>query len=308
MSKVYYSLPEFEEFPKMPKWDNMELVITQKMHGTNACINIYCKHCAKMGHTIVIGQKCECTTPDYGLICGKRTAWITTQSDNFGFALFCYVNKDELIAFLGPGIHWGEWCGPGINKDAGEGLSVKTLYLFNYWREYDMAIKPKNVEIIPVLYFGKNLPGVIEKTCEKLKVEGSAAVPGYMNPEGVVITLNRVRYKKPFNNEETHWAGVPKAERPAKEKVKKQSKFITWAQPMRLEKLFSRDESFIPKLGDMFSIHVTAERYITDLQDENAVPDEIAADKDFFGYITGFIKQYLVAEKNNKNNNNNNNN
>lgn len=103
-------LPEFKSFTKIPRLSR-EIVITEKIDGTNACIYI------------------DETTNE--MLVGSRTRWITPQSDNFGFAAWVEQNKEELYK-LGPGYHYGEWWGKGIQR--GYGLNERRFSLFNISR------------------------------------------------------------------------------------------------------------------------------------------------------------------------------
>ena len=87
---------EFSSFNKIPRFENLWMTVTQKIHGTNAQIYIYEQD----------GQK--------HLLCGSRTRWIAPGNDNHGFAQFVYERKEKLIEALGLGRHFGEWAGPGI--------------------------------------------------------------------------------------------------------------------------------------------------------------------------------------------------
>lgn len=103
---------DFVEFPKIARLSRM-CVITEKLDGTNASITI---------------------TEDGQFLCGSRTRWITPEDDNYGFARWAHDHKDELMT-LGPGTHFGEWWGHGIQRKYD--LEEKRFSLFNVarWRE-----------------------------------------------------------------------------------------------------------------------------------------------------------------------------
>lgn len=122
-------MTEFKEFPKMPRWSR-EVIITEKIDGTNA--------------SIFIGEDGEFLT-------GSRTRWITPTDDNFGFSGWAYYNKEELLK-LGPGHHFGEWWGSGIQR--GYGLKEKRFSLFNTFRWSDAAVRPSCCSVVPVLSAG----------------------------------------------------------------------------------------------------------------------------------------------------------
>src|SRR5882724_4022501 len=158
--------PEFQAWPKIPRWENESYVITEKIDGTNGCIII---------------------TPDGDIFAQSRSRVLTESSDgdNYGFCKWVRGNKDQLFS-LGVGYHYGEWWGQGIQRNYG--MTEKVFSLFNIW----IPECPECVRKVPV----------IEKTLEKaharLNELGSQAAPGFLNPEGLVMsaTQNRgVRYK-----------------------------------------------------------------------------------------------------------------
>lgn len=174
---------EFQEFPKMARWSR-EIIITEKIDGTNACV--------------YIGENGEFLT-------GSRTRWITPAEDNHGFSGWAYFNKDELMK-LGPGLHFGEWWGAGIQRRYG--LSEKRFSLFNVTRWADDASRPACCHVVPTLYRGPNAPGLMEEYIALLAENGSCAAPGFMDPEGVVMfhTAGNVGFKKTIKKDD-----VPKA-------------------------------------------------------------------------------------------------
>lgn len=170
---------EFKSFPKIPRLSR-EIIVTEKIDGTNA--------------QIMIGESGEFLT-------GSRNRWITPENDNYGFARWAQENKDELLT-LGPGQHFGEWYGQGIQH--GYGLKEKRLALFNTFRWSD--VRPKCCDVVPVLYRGpfKTLP--IESCLEELAREGSKLVPGWMRPEGIIIfhTAANMGFKKTILKDEEY--------------------------------------------------------------------------------------------------------
>lgn len=171
------SAVEFVEFPKMPRLSR-EIVVTEKIDGTNAQVHI----------------------GDDGLIlAGSRTRWITPENDNFGFAAWVRDNADEL-AKLGPGSHFGEWWGAGIQRRYG--LTEKRFSLFNVDRWADE--RPACCHVVPVLYRGLFDTFEIDSAIKRLEFNGSEAAPGFMKPEGVVVfhIAGRVGFKKTIEKDE----------------------------------------------------------------------------------------------------------
>jgi len=191
---------EFVEFPKIPRLSR-DMIITEKIDGTNGCV---------------------CVGEDGEFLVGSRTRWITPENDNHGFAAWAYAHKDELIAGLGKGRHFGEWWGSGIQRGYGLPKGEKRFSLFNVTRwclhgtePQDLAtqdpritkkqdVLPACVGLVPVLFRGPfNTPNVLI-VMDMLSYGGSLAAPGFMNPEGIVIfhVAQGNLFKKTFKNDE----------------------------------------------------------------------------------------------------------
>lgn len=102
----------FVEFPKLARAAR-QCIITEKIDGTNAQVYI-----SDDGFTMKVGS---------------RTRWITPQDDNFGFAAWVEANREELMK-LGPGRHYGEWWGSGIQRAYGLPKGERRFSLFNVSR------------------------------------------------------------------------------------------------------------------------------------------------------------------------------
>ena len=151
---------EFREFPKIPRMFR-ECVITEKIDGTNAQVIV---------------------TEDGRVAAASRSRLITPEADNFGFAAWVRDNQDELRT-LGPGHHYGEWWGRGIQR--GYGLNERRFSLFNVARWE--ADRPACCHVVPVLYRGEFCTEVVKSTIDLLNAVGSAAAPDFPNPEGVIV-------------------------------------------------------------------------------------------------------------------------
>ena len=172
-------MTDFVGFSKIARLSR-EVVITEKIDGTNGCI--------------FIGEDGE-------FLVGSRSRWITPENDNHGFARWVYDHKNELMS-LGPGRHFGEWWGSGIQRGYGLPKGEKRFSLFNVkrWKEE----RPSCCYVVPVLYQGEFDTGTILDTMKTLAYGGSMAAPGFMKPEGVVIyhTAGNVLFKKTFEKDE----------------------------------------------------------------------------------------------------------
>jgi hypothetical protein len=172
---------EFREFPKIPRLSR-QCYVTEKIDGTNA--------------SIFIGEDGE-------FLCGSRTRWITIDDDNFGFARWAQEHRSELEK-LGPGHHFGEWWGKGIQRNYG--LSDRRFSLFNVGRWSDPSLYPECCYVVPILYQGTFTTNAVHLCLEGLANGGSRAAPGFMKPEGVVIyhVAGNLYFKKTIERDEEH--------------------------------------------------------------------------------------------------------
>ena len=218
----------FEEFPKIPRLKR-EVVITEKVDGTNAQIAWVPITGDEIATDPLDGNRgisgadafrtdpfCLAVLPGINdgdsavaLYAGSRTRWLDTSSkgDNFGFAKWVFEHKNELRA-LGPGRHYGEWYGQGIQRNYG--LTEKRFALFNVGRWNVENRPPACCSVVPVLARGKDAD--VDSAMQSLKYGGSVAVPGFMNPEGVVVYHSAARqmYKVTFKDDGGKWRGEPK--------------------------------------------------------------------------------------------------
>lgn len=173
--------PQFQRFPKIPRLKR-EIVITEKLDGSNG--------------VIFIGDDFET------MHVGSRNRWITPEDDHHGFARWAYRNHDELLR-LGPGFHYGEWWGSGIQCGYGLPKGEKRFSLFNTKRWVDPDVRPACCDVVPTLYVGPFRDSAIEDALYDLSVHGSRAAPGFMHPEGVMIyhTAARQYFKRTFRDD-----------------------------------------------------------------------------------------------------------
>lgn len=168
---------EFIGFPKMARLSR-RVVITEKIDGTNASVYI---------------------SEDGEFLTGSRTRWITPEDDNYGFSRWAHEHKEELMT-LGPGQHFGEWWGAGIQRRYG--LEEKRFSLFNVERWGN--VRPSCCGVVPVLYDGIFTTEAVNNAITLLELDGSRAAPGFMKPEGIVIyhTAAGILFKKTIDKDE----------------------------------------------------------------------------------------------------------
>ncbi len=183
---------KFQPFPKIARISR-DMIITEKLDGTNAQV-IISEDGTQIG-------------------AASRTRLITPADDNFGFAKWVQENRDELLK-LGPGRHFGEWWGQGVQRTYG--LKERRFSLFNVSKWYDAGVAPfagdneKMVacpvccHVVPILYVGPFDTAFVNSTLNLLGATGSKAAPGFDKPEGIVIfhVHGGYMFKKTFEKDE----------------------------------------------------------------------------------------------------------
>jgi len=194
---------EFEAWPKIPRL-RRDITITEKIDGTNAAVLI--EDVTGSGHAytdrLVVVNEEETV---YRLQAQSRTRLITPDDDNFGFAMWAYTHAEELVTFLGEGRHFGEWWGSGIQRRYG--LDHKRFSLFNVNRWGSVPDEHWPIDLldrVPVLYRGPFSSTQVDHELDMLRLHGSSAAPGFMDPEGIVVFLNQARlmFKATCKNDE----------------------------------------------------------------------------------------------------------
>lgn len=176
-------MSDFTEFQKIPRLTR-PMIVTEKIDGTNAQVLV---------------------TDEGKVLAGSRSRFITPEDDNFGFAAWVRDHEKELLA-LGPGRHFGEWWGSGIQR--GYGLKEKRFSLFNVSRWESQIARPACCGCVPVLYQGMFSTEAVVDVLQRLRADGSAAAPGFMKPEGVVIfhVAGNLMFKKTLEKDD-EWKG-----------------------------------------------------------------------------------------------------
>jgi len=212
---------EFQAFPKIARYSR-EVIVTEKIDGTNAQVMV----------VETDGFPCEGASSVFeqdglALLVGSRKRWITPETDNFGFARWARDNAEELLT-LGPGRHFGEWWGSGIQRGYGLENGEKRFSLFNVvrWCKHGdtpqqipcgdprtvkmQDVLPACVGLVPVLWRGLFNDLDVTWILADIAKWGSQAAPRFMHPEGVVIfhVAGCVWFKKTLDHD-----GEPKSKR-----------------------------------------------------------------------------------------------
>lgn len=160
---------------------------------------------ARLSRRVIISEKLDGTNAqvfiaeDGAMKFGSRTRWITPEDDNQGFARWATANADELRT-LGPGRHFGEWWGQGIQR--GYGLTEKRFSLFNTSRWSES--RPACCHVVPTLYDGIFCGPEPQHEINLLRIVGSMAAPGFMKPEGIIVfhVAAGIGFKKTLDKDE----------------------------------------------------------------------------------------------------------
>lgn len=211
---------EFQSFNKLARL-NREIVITEKLDGTNAQILIVPTTELNAGSSYpdatYVGDFSE--PGSVAIFAGSRNRWITPGNDNYGFAGWVRANAEELKK-LGPGRHFGEWWGNGIQRNYG--LKTKRFSLFNVARwvsnwnsSHTPGVMSQNASgecnpgpacchVVPTLGRGMMSTHNIDVGLRRLRATGSAAAPGFLDPEGIVIyhTAAKTLFKVTLKNDD----------------------------------------------------------------------------------------------------------
>lgn len=197
---------EFQAWPKIPRL-NRPVTVTEKLDGTNSAV-IISDTDELLSNTWVDGTRLgDGVVAHLGeesvlVAAQSRKRLITPEQDNFGFARWVFEHASELAKVLGPGRHFGEWWGSGIQRGYGLQNGEKRFSLFNTKR-WDVLSEKSEDRPLSIHEDWTNAPGLrvvptiaqletfdtegIREAVELLRKEGSFAAPGFDRPEGVVI-------------------------------------------------------------------------------------------------------------------------
>lgn len=209
-------MTEFTPYGKTPRL-NRDIIITEKIDGTNAGIRIeqveepFSQNETSLGASFWPGTG-EGPT-HYAVTAQSRNRIITPNhdgqsTDNAGFAAWVYEHAGVLIPALGVGMHFGEWFGKGVN---GHGYGQDKMFaLFNPDRYDQEALGQArqdgvNIDTVPVLYRGPFLQDAIEDAVAYLRREGSQVFGAEgMEAEGVIVfhSASRQVYKVLCKNDD----------------------------------------------------------------------------------------------------------
>lgn len=206
---------EFKEFDKIARL-RRNVMVTEKIDGTNAAVRwdalqpedydvnegwMIGKRDPNILH---IGDLIDQHGTNLGTHCLRaqsRSRFIVPGTDNYGFAKWVSENIDDLKT-LGPGTHYGEWWGAGIQRRYDQQEKHFSLFNAHRWGA-DKQIPPTCCRVVPILSM-KTIDIAVQESLAQLREQGSAAAPGFMKPEGVVVwhTQSKTYYKVTLEKDE----------------------------------------------------------------------------------------------------------
>ncbi|WP_326554639.1 RNA ligase family protein [Micromonospora sp. NBC_01813] len=141
------------------------MTVTELIDGANCCVYI-----EQRGSGWLVGAQ-------------SRNRVLTVDNDHYGFAEWVSAEAEALVELLGPGRHYGEWWGAGINRNYG--LSERRWTPLHPKRQ--VSAPEIGIQPLPMLYEGAFTVFMVQEAIEHLRCNGSMAAPGFMEPEGVLI-------------------------------------------------------------------------------------------------------------------------
>jgi hypothetical protein len=199
----------YEEFPKIPRLFQGDIVITEKIDGTNGGILISKAEdddlwvprftpTDVLPRPLLDGDSVAQFEDDEGtwwnVRAQSRSRLVTPAVDNHGFAKWVRGNAESLVKDLGPGRHFGEWYGQGIQRRYG--LDHKRFALFNTARwPQNHEFKTQNLTVVPELFRGPFSEVSVHQALSDLAEFGSlAGIVPFGDPEGIMIYHERARH------------------------------------------------------------------------------------------------------------------
>lgn len=200
---------DFLKWPSIPRLSKETMTVTEKIDGTNSAIRIR-PFDETVDNSEAIGEIFLGEGPVYTVWVQSRNRFISPgkSTDNAGFAGWVNDNLDQLVTVLGPGDHYGEWWGSGVQR--GYNQKDKHFSLFNArrWLELLHTIEPYeglNLHTVPLLYTGQYDGAKVQELRQNLIDNGTTLTKNF-RAEGMVVELREIgaKYKVLCENDEVH--------------------------------------------------------------------------------------------------------
>jgi hypothetical protein len=211
---------DYPAFGKIPRL-NRDIVVTEKMNGTNGLISI---RKSEPGDPMP-GNYIDVSGTDthgtlFDVVAGSRNRWLfaSKSGDNFGFAQWVHQNALALWLTLGEGLHYGEWFGSGIQgNNYGLAKDERRFALFNTsrWTHDAVSAGVEGLTVVPVLYDGPFNQYEIQVALGRLRLNGSLwsrlhLQQAHREAEGVIVyhVASRQYFKVTSKNDEAPKSAV----------------------------------------------------------------------------------------------------
>lgn len=195
-------MAEFTAWPKTPRLFR-DIIVSEKIDGTNAAIHIE----VLAPEEALYDERFEGyrgisddMTTAHGFVVRvtaqsrKRLIYPGKGTDNYGFAEWVRSYASDIADVLGPGLHYGEWWGAGINRNYGEAARHFSLFNTDKHRALDVTIGGSRVRPVPVLYQGPFRESEITGWLARLAQHGSiASTTPFDDPEGICVWHSQTR-------------------------------------------------------------------------------------------------------------------
>ncbi len=200
-------MSELIKYGKTPRFYR-EAIVTEKIDGTNA--GVFIKTCffgESVEHdpnrtAVVFGSALGdggLPVEEYHVYAQSRNNFITPDRDNHGFSNWVLANAQALVGILGPGRHFGEWWGKGIQRGYGADRKYWSLFTGSAIRmrkrlagvtDPDLlaeAMEHIGLREVPVISTGPFSENLVRTCMDILRDKGSFASPGFRRPEGIIV-------------------------------------------------------------------------------------------------------------------------
>lgn len=164
---------QFQKFDSIARLYR-DVVITEKIDGMNCGIHI--AKVDKYSSTSETGAMFAISIDGqwWHVTAQSRKTLLYLNNDANGFASWVFKNSRELITLLGPGSHYGEWWGKGIQRSYHQPRNYFSLFNTKRWK-VGMVEHIDGLQVVPVLYEGVFSDEANRGALERLKLCGSIA-------------------------------------------------------------------------------------------------------------------------------------
>ncbi len=191
--------PDFIPYGKTARL-HRNAVISEKLNGTNASVFFVP---LEEGETTRDHPNARAFLHDkIAVYAQSRNRMLVPGEDNAGFGAWVEKHALEIFAVLGVGRFWGEWYGPGVQKNPHD-VEHKRFALFEVQRAPIRALSETpllfedgtQLEGVPILYQGKFSGSAVDDALIRLGQHGTQVNGASENgrPEGIIVYLSEIQ-------------------------------------------------------------------------------------------------------------------